>query len=119
MDTTIGYASRRTMTIAELVSENPTLANALRKMGYRKKNVVMMHDRAGQRQGLRSYWDEGSRTSYVLVDASGDVHPVPGVSGAPGFTPDPKPFTVTPGQALVELGTFSGKPATAYITMFV
>lgn len=119
MDNTIGYASRRTMTTAELASEHPTLADALRRMGYRKKNVVLMRDRAGQRDGLRSYWDGGSRTSYALVDASGQVHQVPGVSGAPGFTPEPKPFTVTPGQALVELGTFHGKPTTAYITLFV
>jgi hypothetical protein len=61
-----------------------------------------------------SYWDGGSRSDYFLVHiASKTVTPIAGVSpmqfGGPKEDPIQK---IEPGYAVVEAGTFCGKPST-------
>jgi len=64
-----------------------------------------------------SYWDGGSRSDYFLVHiASKTVTPIAGVApmqfGGPKEDPIQK---IEPGYAVIEAGTFCGKPSTPTI----
>jgi hypothetical protein len=69
------------------------------------RNEVSMHG---------TFWDEGSRSSYFLVNtATGSVtampHHAPPQFGGPRETPT---YKLAPGQAMVEMGVFCGRPTT-------
>lgn len=95
----------------------PIFASRLKVLGYRKRSVMLGSEVVGEQAPIRSYWDGGSRTEYRAYNSKGQPIAIP-VSGAPGFTAEPKRWTPDVGDFLVETGTCLGKPATAYITLF-
>lgn len=95
----------------------PVFRDRLKALGYRKRTVMLGSEVADEQPPIRSYWDGGSRTEYRGYDSKGQPIAIP-VSGAPGFTAEPKRWTPNDGEFLIETGTCLGKPATAYITLF-
>lgn len=89
----------------------------LDRVGSRKRKCRVYRMAAGRPVKLRSYWDGGSRESYHAFTKRGKAIDLP-VSGAPGFTADPEPWTPAPGDVLVRTGILSGKEATPTITFF-
>jgi hypothetical protein len=86
-------------------------------IGSRKRSVFVGERTAGEPEYFRSYWDSGSRDYYMAWDVNGNKLTLP-VSGAPGFTPDPKPWLPARGDVLVIYGTCSGNPATPYVIFY-
>ena len=107
------------MTVAELLSApfEPHIQALLRRVGTRKRKCFVAGTPAGSPIKLRSYWYGGSRDLYAAYTASGEAIPI-SVSGAPGFTPEPKAWTPNAGDVLIETGTFNGKEAIPRITFF-
>jgi hypothetical protein len=84
--------------------------------GYRKRKVVLKEGTAVTLYGLN--WDGGSRSEYTLVDLNTRVVlPIGDNMTAPWDNKDEgRRVTINPGQAVVQTGTFCGKPATMFIT---
>jgi hypothetical protein len=97
----------------------PEIKKWVDAVGSRKRSASSAERKAGEPVSLRSYWDGGSREQFRAWDASGRELPIHQyVSGAPGFTPDPKPWLPQVGDVLVEYGTFMGKAATPHIIFY-
>ncbi len=99
-----------------------------------KKHKVMLSVFGEHGVSINSYWDGGSRSEYVVVDmATGKRHALP-THSHPYFDVSRRGLASTEnadvqvdhvgnvtlkhlpeGLALVEAGTFCGKPATAFI----
>ncbi len=88
------------------------------RVGSRKRSCYVSERPAGVGMRLRSYWDGGSRDEYRAFDANGNEIAIP-VSGAPGFTPEPREWVPNVGDVLVDYGTFMGKPSTPHITFYI
>jgi hypothetical protein len=92
------------------------LANIVKLTGCRKRRVILA--RPTEKVSISgSYWDEGSRSDYFLVDLNTNlVTPIPGVSppqfGGPKSDPE---VHLLVHQAVVCAGTFCGRPATPTI----
>jgi hypothetical protein len=98
-----------------LPSNNPQVQALLRSAGVnsRKKKVFIHKSEKVTCSG--TYWDGGSRSSYILVK-NGQSVPVAG-TGAPQFNGG-RPETVLDldeNTFAVEVGVFCGKPATPAI----
>lgn len=90
----------------------------LDRIGCRKRSCYVREEAAGSGMRLRSYWDGGSRDEYRAYSRSGEAIALP-ISGAPGFTPEPREWVPQAGDVLVNYGTFCGKPSTPFITFYV
>ena len=95
----------------------PEVKQLLDRVGSRKKSAYVQEAPAGSGMKLRSYWDGGSRDCYSAYNKFGQPIHLP-ISGAYGFTPDPKEWVPQEGDVLVTHGTFLGKPSTPYITFY-
>jgi hypothetical protein len=97
--------------------------NALRNIvsavaPYHKHSIIVTIGTSAELHG--TYWDGGSRSTYTLVDVRriGAIRRFPQFAppqfGGPAQTPS---VDISPGTAIVECGTFCGKPVTASLTM--
>lgn len=96
----------------------PTLAAILRAQGYRKRNVILSIVVSGEHETGPAWWDGGSRTEYYTLSDSWSVSLAPQVSNPFAFNRTvgyPK-VDVNDGVALLIMGTFCGKTATASVT---
>ena len=100
--------------IAKL-NDLPESVQAIIKAHSRKRSAILM---VRDRTSLQDHqgWQGGSRTSSLLVLASrpSQVRPIPAEcrgTSWPSFTAG-EDLTLHPGEVLVEVGTFRGKPAT-------
>jgi hypothetical protein len=102
--------------VAPFSSNIKSLVDAV---GSRKRKVFVSTCKAGAPEYFRSYWDGGSRYMYRAWNAEGQELPIHAyVSGAPGFTPEPKPWLPQAGDVIVRYGTTLGKPAAPSITFY-
>lgn len=82
---------------------------------YRKHKVIISVTASVELTG--TFWDGGSRSSYVAVElatkrSKGAPQYAPPQFGGPRVAPC---VELPPGVAIVECGTFCGKPATAHL----
>ncbi len=94
------------------------VASILRAIGCRKRTAFVYRDVPTEPRVLHSYWDGGSRDSYVVLRNGGKVYP-PTYGGQfvnGGHAPEYMPES---GDILVRYGTFAGKEAIPSITFFV
>jgi hypothetical protein len=61
-----------------------------------------------------AYWDEGSRSEWFTVSKTGVWTPLPSIGPAPYDCRKVPSIAPTADMAVVEAGTFLGKPATVY-----
>jgi hypothetical protein len=92
------------------LKDNPKIAAIVRSISRKHKAFLIRQDYVSL-DGTA--WDGGSRSSYYLVNlttcrAEALPHSAPVQFGAAG----PVPKYIAPGYAIVEAGTFQGKPAT-------
>lgn len=94
------------------------ITRILARIGSRKRSAYVATETAGSGRTLYSYWDGGSRDEYAAWDATGAPLALP-VAGCPGFSAPATPWVPSPGDILVEFGTFMGKPSTPRITRYI
>lgn len=99
------------------VKQYPELLALIRAAfpSYRKHKAYLTVTDTVELQG--TYWDSGSRSTYVAVDLASKVSRgapqyAPPQFGGPRSTPT---VTLPVGVAIVEGGIFCGKPATARV----
>lgn len=99
------------------VKEYPELLAVIRAAfpSYRKHKVIVSVTDSVELAG--TFWDGGSRSSYVAVElasnrSKGAPQYAPPQFGGPRVAPR---VTLPVGVAIVECGTFQGKPATAHV----
>ena len=88
------------------------LANIVKLVSKKRKAILARPTTEVRISG--SYWDGGSRSDYFLVNiATKEVVPIPGVSPMQFGGPKEDPVQhLQPGFAIIEAGTFCGKPST-------
>jgi hypothetical protein len=98
-----------------VLSDRPDLASIVRLVS--KKRKAYLATPASQVRLAGTYWDEGSRCDYYLIDlASKQVTPLGHVS--PPHFGGPREDPIQPlrkGLAVICAGTSSGKPATPVV----
>jgi hypothetical protein len=95
--------------------EVPVIRKALGKALHRRTLFVEFQETV---QCTGTYWDGGSRYSYHHLTPKGKFEQIPCPTAPPQHGGDDAPTeAVRPGQAIVQLGTFCGKPSfpTVYI----
>jgi hypothetical protein len=93
------------------LKDRPDIARLVKAISKKRKAFLRRQD-AVVLDG--TYWDGGSRSDYYLVHiASGQIKELPH-SAPPQFggVTAAKTVAIEPGYAVVEAGTFCGKPAT-------
>jgi hypothetical protein len=80
--------------------------------GSRKKRVFIHVVKDGSEQNTASYWDGGSKHTYSVLNMSTREHKNTPAGSYPQFKAS---YTLLPGEILIKLGTFNGKPATPTI----
>ncbi len=95
------------------------LARIVRLVGSKKRKAIIARPCTEVRIS-NSYWDGGSRSDYFLVDVKHMTYRnIPGVSPMQYGGPKEDPVVkLEPGFAVVEAGTFCGKPATPTIYIY-
>lgn len=100
------------------LKSNPDVLRLIRLVSpkYRKHKAIVR--RANQYTNHGSYWDGGSRSSAFLVDAANRVRPVEGPSAPRHFGGgEPVTIDIPAHGAVVVVGTFRGKTATATVVL--
>lgn len=102
------------------LKEHPDIARLIRAAApkYRKHKATVEYVDHVTPYG--TYWSGGSCNSYWHVRASTMggyiVGPVPGPTAPPQFGGgEAKRFDIPEGDAVIKLGTFCGRPATAHV----
>jgi len=100
------------------LKERPELLKIIKLVDpkFRKQNAFL-HRQTTEVRLSGTYWDEGSRSSYYLVNLDTNQvvaldHCSPPQFGGPKEDPVQH---LQPGFAIVEMGVFCGKPATPSI----
>ena len=102
-----------------LLKDHPELQRVIRAAAPSYKKHKAFFDSAESIELQGTYWDGGSRSTYTAVRMTDGFS-----LGAPQY--DPPQFggprqapmvTIPVGVAIVETGTFCGKPATAAVTI--
>lgn len=90
-----------------------SLANIVKLTGSKKRRAIIARPTTEVRLS-GTYWDGGSRSDYFLVDMKTmECVPLAHVSPAQFGGPKEDPVQhIQPHQAVIEAGTFCGKPAT-------
>lgn len=92
------------------------IKDALALVGCKKRTCIFHVEDVAPRT-LYSYWDEGSRDYYRAFDKHNRAINLP-IGGAPGFTPDPRPWVPNPGDILIATSVFRGKEGIPVITFY-
>jgi hypothetical protein len=95
----------------------PEFKPLFRAMGYRKQRFILKIVEVGEKETGPAWWDGGSRTQYFLADRRANVSPAPCISNPFEFKREVGYPTVMidDNSAMIEDGTFCGKPATMVI----
>ena len=99
------------------LKKNATIAKILKSQGYRKHKAIVAF--GSYVFCNNTYWDGGSRSTYVVVNVDGNT-----ISALPQYAPpqfggpsDPPRVDVKPGYPVIEMGTTYGETKTAVITI--
>ena len=92
-----------------MTTRYPTTPMVRRLSGTRKREFYLAMFEAPYVKDCNSYWDDGSKDNYRVLDMNGQFVEVP-PSGS--FKKRADPYTIKPGTILMETGLFRGKPAT-------
>jgi hypothetical protein len=100
-----------------ILKDRPDLQKIVKMVDYKFRKAKAYLHRRNEVTLSGTYWDGGSRSKYYLVDLHGGaVSECAGVAPAQFGGPRVDPVQrVEPGFAVVEMGTFCGKPSTPSI----
>lgn len=99
------------------IKDYPILADALKRAirDYRKQSAIIIKANSVTPHG--TYWDGGSRSSYMAFTLFGkpvEYVPAPNAPAQFGGT-EPAPYPIADHVMVLETGVFRGKPSTVTI----
>lgn len=94
----------------------PNIAQLMKLIGSKKRSVYVSYDPDCHSRRLYSYWDDGSRSLYYVLQNGQFIYPP--VSGAPGFMKEAGPYNPQVGDILIEHGTSQGKEIVPHFTFY-
>jgi hypothetical protein len=93
----------------------PEIASLMTRIRSKKRTVFVSRDINCKEVKLRSYWDGGSKTSFIVI-RNGAVW-YPPVSGS-AFEKEAEAYIPHVGDVLIQYGTFNGKEAIPHFTFY-